>query len=134
MDVALAVVDKASETLTYAGSLRPLFLFQKGKFIEQKGDKVPITSAISGNTMAAFNEYTYKINEGDSFYIFSDGIVDQFGGQKNKKFLTKRLKQVLFDAQMYDMEEQKKIIQKSIIDWKGKNQQIDDILLVGVQV
>jgi PAS domain S-box-containing protein len=134
MDVALAVVDKASETLTYAGSLRPLFLFQNGKFIEQKGDKVPITSAISGNTMASFNEYTYKINDGDSFYIFSDGIVDQFGGQKNKKFLTKRLKQVLFDAQMYNMEEQKKIIQKSIIDWKGKNQQIDDILLVGVQI
>lgn len=134
MDVALVVVDKAKDTLSFAGALRPLFLFQDGKFIEQKGDKIPITSAIAGNTMANFNEYTYKINDGDSFYLFSDGIVDQFGGAKNKKFLTKRLKQVIFDSQMYKMEEQKRIIQKSIIDWKGKNIQVDDILMVGVKI
>ena len=134
MDVALVVVDKAMDTLSFAGALRPLFLFQNNQFIEQKGDKIPITSAIAGNTMANFNEYTYPIKEGDSFYLFSDGIVDQFGGPKSKKFLTKRLKQVIFDSQMYKMEEQKRIIQKSIIDWKGKNQQVDDILLVGVKI
>ncbi len=134
MDVALVVVDKAKDTLSFAGALRPLFLFQNGKFIEQKGDKIPITSAIAGNTMANFNEFTYEINDGDSFYLFSDGIVDQFGGKNNKKFLTKRLKQVLFDAQMYNMEEQKRIIQKSILTWKGDNTQIDDILLVGVKI
>jgi PAS domain S-box-containing protein len=134
MDVALVVVDKAKETLSFAGALRPLFLFQDNNFIEQKGDKIPITSAIAGNTMANFNEYTYPIKEGDSFYLFSDGIVDQFGGPKSKKFLTKRLKQVIFDSQMYKMEEQKRIIQKSIIDWKGKHPQVDDILMVGVKI
>ncbi|ALO16850.1 Phosphoserine phosphatase RsbU [Salinivirga cyanobacteriivorans] len=134
MDVALVVVDKAKDTLSFAGALRPLFLFQDGKFIQQKGDKIPITSAIAGNTMANFNEYTYEINKGDSFYLFSDGIVDQFGGSRNKKFLTKRLKQVIFDSQMYEMDEQKKIIQKSIIHWKGNTAQIDDILLLGVRL
>ena len=134
MDVALVVVDKAKDTLSFAGALRPLFLFQDGKFIQQKGDKIPITSAIAGNTMANFNEYTYEIHKGDSFYLFSDGIVDQFGGSRNKKFLTKRLKQVIFDSQMYDMDEQKKMIQKSIIHWKGDNAQIDDILLLGVRI
>ncbi len=134
MDVALVVVDKAKDTLSFAGALRPLFLFQNGKFIEQKGDKIPITSAIAGNTMANFNEFTFEINDGDSFYLFSDGIVDQFGGNKNKKFLTKRLKQVLFDSQMYNMEEQKKILQKSFLTWKGDTVQIDDILLVGVKI
>jgi PAS domain S-box-containing protein len=134
MDVALVVVDKAKDTLSFAGALRPLFLFQDGQFIEQKGDKIPITSAIAGNTMANFNEYTYNIKEGDSFYLFSDGIVDQFGGPKSKKFLTKRLKQVIFDSQIYKMEEQKRIIQKSIIDWRGKGSQVDDILLVGVKI
>lgn len=134
MDVALVVVDRAKDTLSFAGALRPLFLFQDGQFIEQKGDKIPITSAIAGNTMANFNEYSYNIKDGDSFYLFSDGIVDQFGGPKIKKFLTKRLKQVIFDSQMYKMDEQKRIIQKSIIDWKGKNQQVDDILMVGVKI
>ncbi len=134
MDVALVVVDKTKNTLSFAGALRPLFLFQDGKFIQQKGDKIPITSAIAGNTMANFDEYTYDIKKGDSFYLFSDGIVDQFGGLHNKKFLTKRLKQVIFDSQMYEMKEQKKIIQKSIISWKGDKQQIDDILLLGVQI
>ena len=134
MDVALVVVDKAKDTLTFAGALRPLFLFQQGKFIQQKGDKIPITSAIAGNTMANFSEHTYDIQEGDSFYLFSDGIVDQFGGERNKKFLTKRLKQVIFDAQMYSMDEQKKIIQKSLMTWKGDNAQIDDVLLIGVKI
>lgn len=134
MDVALVVIDKTKDTLTFAGALRPLFLFQNGAFIEQKGDKTPITSAIAGNNMATFNEYTYNITDGDVFYIFTDGIVDQFGGQKNKKFLTKRLKQVIFDAQMYPLEEQKRIIQKSIINWRGKNQQVDDILIMGIKV
>lgn len=134
MDVSLVAIDKSTNTLTFAGALRPLFLFQDGKFIEQKGDKTPITSAIAGNTMATFNEYTYSVSDGDVFYLFSDGIVDQFGGERNKKFLTKRLKQVLFDAQMYSMEEQKKILQKSINNWRGKNAQIDDILVLGVKL
>lgn len=134
MDVALVVIDKTKNTLTFSGALRPLFLFQNGIFIEQKGDKNPITSAIAGNTMALFNEYTYKIADGDVFYIYTDGIVDQFGGDENKKFLTKRLKQVIFDAQMYPLDEQKRIIQKSISNWKGKGTQIDDMLIMGVKI
>ena len=67
------------------------------------------------------------------FYIFSDGIIDQFGGKHGKKFLTKRFKQLLFEISPLAMKEQKDIIKKSLDDWKLENEQVDDILVMGIR-
>jgi PAS domain S-box-containing protein len=133
MDVALVVVDKIHKKLEFASALRPLFLFQGGDFIEEKGDKIPITSNISGTQLSNFVTYTYDFNVGDSFYIFSDGMIDQFGGDKGKKFLTKRFKELLFDINTLPMPEQKEIIKKAFDEWRADYEQVDDVLVMGIR-
>ena len=67
------------------------------------------------------------------FYIFSDGIIDQFGGESGKKYLTKRFKQLLFEINPLSMREQKDIIKKDFDDWRGDYDQVDDILVIGIR-
>ena len=126
-----------SLTLVFAirrrGPLTFIIFFNNGDFIEIKGDKSPITSSISGTSISSFTKYTYPFNEGDMFYLFSDGIIDQFGGKSGKKFLTKRFKQLLFEINALSMREQKEIIKKSFDDWRGDSEQVDDVLVMGVR-
>lgn len=133
MDVALAVIDKGKRTIDFAGALRPLYLFSGNQFIELKGDKVPITSNISGTTISSFTKFTYAFNPGDTFYIFSDGVIDQFGGDKGKKFLTKRFKQLLFEINPLQMKDQKEIVKKAFDDWRGNYEQVDDVMVIGIR-
>ncbi|MDD4747793.1 MAG: SpoIIE family protein phosphatase, partial [Salinivirgaceae bacterium] len=117
-----------------SGALRPLFLCTQGDFLEIKGDKIPITSEIAGNVMAQYKEWDFDISKGDRFYMFTDGIIDQFGGNNNKKFLTKRFKQLILDAQSFSLDEQQRLVNKAIMDWRGEHDQIDDILVMGIEV
>jgi PAS domain S-box-containing protein len=133
MDLALVVIDKTEKTLEFSSALRPMYLFNGGNFIEVKGDKTPITSSISGTSIASFTNHRYSFNEGDLFYIFSDGIIDQFGGKVGKKFLTKRFKQLLFEINPLSMKEQKDIIKRAFDEWKGEYEQVDDVLVMGVR-
>lgn len=133
MDISIAIIDKNEKTIEFASALRPIYLFNNGDFIEVKGDKIPITSSISGTSISSYTKYTYPFNEGDMFYLFSDGIIDQFGGKGGKKFLTKRFKQILFEINALSMREQKEIIKKAFDDWRGDAEQVDDILVMGIR-
>ncbi len=133
MDISIAIVDKNEKTVEFASALRPVYLFNNGDFIEIKGDKIPITSSISGTSITSYTNYNYPFNEGDVFYLFSDGIIDQFGSKSGKKFLTKRFKQLLFEINPLSMKEQKDIIKKAFDEWRGENEQVDDILVMGIR-
>ncbi|MCK9207778.1 MAG: SpoIIE family protein phosphatase [Salinivirgaceae bacterium] len=133
MDIAMVVVDKQEKTLEFSSALRPMYLFSGEGFVEVKGDKNPITSSISGTTITSFTKHTFEFKEGDMFYIFSDGIIDQFGGESGKKYLTKRFKQLLFEINPLSMREQKDIIKKDFDDWRGDYDQVDDILVIGIR-
>ena len=134
MDVSLVTIDLDTNKLFFSGALRPLFLCTQGDFLEIKGDKIPITSEIAGNVMAQYKEWDFDISKGDRFYMFTDGIIDQFGGNNNKKFLTKRFKQLILDAQSFSLDEQQRLVNKAIMDWRGEHDQIDDILVMGIEV
>ena len=134
MDIAIAVIDKVAHTLEFAGAMRPMYLYSGNDFIELKGDKIPITSNISGSAINTnYSNYTRQFNFGDQFYIFSDGIIDQFGGSDGKKYLTKRLKNLLDNIKDLPMKEQKELIRKSHEEWRGKYDQVDDILVIGIR-
>jgi serine phosphatase RsbU (regulator of sigma subunit) len=75
-----------------------------------------------------------ELQKGDKCYVFSDGYVDQFGGDKNSKFLVKRFRTLLTDIEQNTMAEQREILHQNFIDWKGKGEQIDDILIIGVHI
>ena len=134
MDIALAVIDKEAHTLEFAGAMRPMYLYSNNEFIELKGDKIPITSNISGTSISTnYTNYERRFNFGDQFYIFSDGIIDQFGGTDGKKYLTKRLKNLLDSIKDLPMKEQKELIKKSHDEWRGKYDQVDDITVIGIR-
>ena len=74
-----------------------------------------------------------KLEKGDVVYLFSDGYHDQFGGPKEKKFMMKRFKQLLLDIHFKPMSQQKVLLQKTMDEWMGDTEQIDDILVMGVR-
>jgi serine phosphatase RsbU (regulator of sigma subunit) len=74
------------------------------------------------------------LQENDSFYIFSDGFVDQYGGEKRKKFKTSNFKKLLLSVQAESMKNQKKVIEDAFEEWRGSYEQIDDVCVIGVRI
>jgi ligand-binding sensor domain-containing protein/serine phosphatase RsbU (regulator of sigma subunit) len=132
MDLALAVIDTTHNTLQYAGAKRPLFMFRDGIFMETKADK----QSIGGLEMEHdyhFTNNNFEIQKGDTFYLFTDGYVDQFGGAQGKKYSTKRLKDTVAEIQSLTMKEQGLKLGEVIDNWKIRTEQIDDILVIGLR-
>ncbi len=133
MDIALCVIDKKMKTLTYAGANRPLWIIRSGstEIEEIKATKTAIGGFTEDNQ--EFAEHSIGLNKGDLVYMFSDGYADQFG-VGNKKFMTKRFKELLLSIAGKPMEEQKRLLDKQIESWKGAMEQTDDILVIGIGV
>ena len=149
MDIALCTINLETLELKYAGANNPLYIVKaeaKAKevkreenlalasslaLIEVKGDKMPIGLHVH---MEPFRTHTIKLEKGDSLYIFSDGMADQFGGPKNKKFKYKQLKEILIANSYKPMAFQKEQLETAFISWKGKYDQMDDVTIMGVRV
>ena len=82
----------------------------------------------------AFTNHEIKLEIGDTFYIFSDGFIDQKGGPDQKKFMSKKFKNLLLGIHDLPLFDQKNILEKTLSSWMGDQSQIDDILVVGVRV
>ena len=132
MDISLCVFDPHEMKLEWAGAYNPLYLIRNGELIEYKADKMPI--AIHMNDHMSFTNHEIALQKGDSFYISSDGYADQFGGADGRKFMSKKYKELLLQICNKPMDEQKSIILKEHLDWKGHHEQVDDILVMGVRV
>jgi serine phosphatase RsbU (regulator of sigma subunit) len=134
MDIALCTVDIKTNIITYAGANRPLWVIRKNaKEIEEiKANKVSI-GGLTANEQC-FDTHTVQLNTGDTFYIFSDGYIDQFGGEKGKKLTTKKFKEILLGIQHLEMKDQEKQLADFIDGWKVNTEQVDDILIIGVKM
>lgn len=132
MDISLCVFDPHERKLEWAGAYNPLYLIRNGELTEYKADKMPI--AIHMNDHLPFTNNEIPIQKGDTFYISSDGYSDQFGGEEGRKFMSKKYKEMLLQIWNKPMDEQKEIIHKAHLDWKGHHEQVDDILVMGVRV
>ena len=111
--------------------ITPLWIIRNGEIIETKADKQPIGQF---DNPEPYKTHSFNLEDGDSIYIFSDGYVDQFGGEKEKKFKTKAFRNLLLSIQEKTMEEQKTIIDEAFENWKGNLEQIDDVCVIGVKV
>ncbi len=132
MDVCLVVVSKYDDKFEYAGANRPLLMLKGDELIEIK----PTKFSIGGEQME--EERTYQNNEleyetGDSIYMFSDGFVDQFGGPDFKKFSTKKLKQIIMDNKHEPMSVQRALFNIVWKDWKGDEEQTDDVTMIAIR-
>ncbi len=136
MDIALCKIEQISEqsyNLTYSAANRPLWIVKNNvaEIVEIKATK----HAIGGHTdyNQVFEQHTVELQKGDSVYIFSDGYADQFGSLKNKKLTTKRFKEILIEINSLSANEQKQHLHNYINNWRGKLEQIDDILIIGLK-
>lgn len=131
MDIALCSIE--NNQLEYAGANNPLWIIRAGssEIEEIKGDKQPIGKFGSA---VPFVSHSVSLNDGDTFYIFTDGYADQFGGERGKKFKAKNLKALLLSMRDKSMTEQKELIHGHFEDWKGNLEQLDDICMIGVRV
>ena len=133
MDVAVCAIDTANLILYYSGANRPLWIISnKGEFQEIKPTKV----SVGGHTKEyqVFENHTVKINKGDTIYFFSDGYADQFGGTKNKKIGTKKLKELLLLYSKLPLIKQKQNIETFYEKWKAEGEQIDDIMVFAIKI
>ena len=133
MDIALCSYDETLGTLEYSGAFNSLWLLRDNKIEEIKADKQPIGLFI-GEELKSFTNIEIKVENGDIVYVFTDGYADQFGGPKGKKFKYKQLQEIVLSNGNKSMDEQKQILEKSIEDWQGSLEQIDDILIIGVKI
>ena len=129
MDIALCSV--TGMKLQYAGAYNPLWIIRNGEIIERKADKQPIGQF---ENTKPYTTHSFDLEKGDTIYIFSDGYVDQFGGERGKKFKGKAFRELLLSIQEKNMEDQKTTINKTFETWKGELEQIDDICIIGVRV
>ncbi|NOZ46100.1 MAG: SpoIIE family protein phosphatase [Chlorobi bacterium] len=132
MDIALCVIDHKKKILQFAGAYNPLYLYRNNELMEIKADRMPIGVYIKDNE--PFTNHEIKLKKGDTFYLFSDGFVDQFGGEKGNKFKTKAFKQLLLDIHSKPMPEQKEELNSTFENWRGKHDQIDDVLVIGIRI
>lgn len=131
MDLALCVLDLNTYELQFAGANNPLYLIRNNELMETKADKMPIGLYDENKP---FTNNIFQLQKDDAFYIFSDGYPDQFGGPLGKKFMYKKMKELLVSIQEKSMSDQQKILEKTIEDWQGDLFQVDDMLIIGVKV
>ena len=115
--------------LQFSGAYNPLCLIRNDELIEAKGDKMPIGIFLREKESFTNNDFTME--KGTCYYIFSDGYVDQLGGEKTRKYMSKNFKEKLLEIHSKPMAEQQILLDKEITQWQGKNEQVDDMLVIG---
>jgi PAS domain S-box-containing protein len=136
MDLAIVCLNKTNNTLEFAGAKNPLLYIQDGELVHIKGDKM----CIGGEQKEAERIFTLHSipleGKETSFYLFTDGYQDQFGGDKSRKFGLAQIKQLLLDNQDKSFLHQSEILDETLEQWKitGKEKQIDDVLFIGGKI
>ena len=156
MDMALLVIDFGVQKIEFSGAYNPCFRVRKlaeheaskyeddsaerpdgsmsnGKYLLETiyASKMPI--GISSRMNEDFVFYDWNLEKGISYYMFSDGYIDQFGGEHGRKFMKKNFKKLILEIQDYPMPRQKELLEKNLREWMGQTPQIDDILVMGIR-
>ncbi len=132
MDIALVSIDPVNNSLHYAGAFNPLYIIRNNNLRVIKGDRMPLGFRTSMNT--PFTNHEILIDPNDSIYLFTDGYADQFGWRSNKKFNKKNFRELIVSIQNVPMKAQKILLENNLKNWMGDLEQIDDIMIIGIQI
>lgn len=151
MDMAVVTVDPNTLIMEYAGAYLPAIVVREGTFenqsgankmrleekgsislMELRGDKMPIGHHIL--QPSPFNNQSLQLHKGDMLYLFSDGYADQFGGEKNTKFLLQNFRALLMEISGFELTKQKEVLLKTIEEYQGSQKQVDDMLVLGFKI
>ncbi|HAW52649.1 MAG TPA: hypothetical protein DCX54_10040 [Flavobacteriales bacterium] len=136
MDMALVVIDRKNKSLEFAGAKNHMIKITNGKLELIRAD----IHSIGGRALRKKDGYSKSfkttrvlIENGSTFYLFSDGYMDQFGGAMSEKFNLPQFKDLLIKCSTKEPEEQKRLLNSTFETWKGKNDQLDDVLIMGLK-
>jgi len=132
MDCSLCSFDFINKKLTVAGANNPVWIIRNGELIELKTDKQPV--GLHEGIQKDFSSQQFDLRSGDMIYTLTDGLADQFGGPKGKKFKYKQLESLLVGISDKPMNEQQANVEDAFRKWQGNLEQIDDVLVVGIRV
>ena len=132
MDVVICEINVKTRHIRFASAMRPVILVMDNEPYYIKGNR----SSVGGESVIEkyFDDQEYYLNAGDTIYMFSDGLPDQFGGTDGKKMKIARLKKLIEDVSNLNMSGQKEVITKFYDEWKGNHDQVDDVLLIGIRL
>jgi serine phosphatase RsbU (regulator of sigma subunit) len=132
MDMVVCEFNISTRHIRFSSAMRPVILVLDGESFYIKGNR----SSVGGESVIEkfFDDQEYYLKEGDTVYLFSDGLPDQFGGTDGKKMKIARLKRMIEQMSKLPMDEQKRAMSKFYFDWKGSYDQVDDVLLMGIRV
>lgn len=131
MDISLIMINTQKMTMQFAGAYHKLIVVQNGEIKELSGDLQPIGFHL---VETEFTKHVLEISEGTKIYFSTDGFVDQFGGASGKKYQYRKYRRLIHEISSLDMEQQKLILMKEHLEWKGINDQVDDILMLGLEI
>ena len=147
MDMTICVIDYSTMKMQFSGANNPMYLVRSkdetapgpysateanGNILyDIRGDHMPVSLSYS---MDNFKVHEIDFMKGDIIYLFSDGYADQFGGPDAKKFSYKRFRNLLLSVSKLPLEVQRALLESGITDWMGNNNQIDDIMVVGIRL
>tara|TARA_B100000809_G_scaffold57483_1_gene53589 strand:- start:682 stop:2043 length:1362 start_codon:yes stop_codon:yes gene_type:complete len=132
MDIALCRINRKKNEVLYSGAHRPLYHLADGAVNEHKGDRFPI-GGVQYKSEYIFTDKKVTVNDGESIYFFSDGFPDQFGGDKNRKFGSKRIRNLIQENENKSMVDMKDVFENQLDRWMETEKQLDDILMIGVK-
>ncbi|MGB3466998.1 MAG: SpoIIE family protein phosphatase [Cyclobacteriaceae bacterium] len=133
MDIALCMIQHDEQKMQYAGAYNSLFMMRDGELTTMKADRMPIGTYHDRNEVP-FTNHEIALQDGDSFYIFSDGYVDQFGGVDEKKFSTRNFKKLVTKMSTLPMRKQELALKQTMDKWKKGYDQLDDMLVIGFRI
>ena len=133
MDISLCSFNQTSKMLSFSGAYNHLYIIRNNEFIVYKADKQPVGTFVD-QKLTPFTQHDIQLQSGDAIYVFTDGYVDQFGGEQGKKLKLKHFKKILLDNQSLTVKEQKDELTKQFTNWKKREEQVDDVLVLGFKV
>jgi serine phosphatase RsbU (regulator of sigma subunit) len=132
MDCSALCFDFENQILYMSLANNPVWVIRNKELIEFKPDKMPVGK--HDKDTDSFSLHTFPIQKGDLIYTITDGYSDQFGGSNNKKFNSKKLKELLLQQTDLSMQKQKENLKYNFENWKGNQEQIDDVTVIGIKI
>lgn len=135
MDMGVIVLDEGKKHLYFAGARHSLYMIRNGVLDYVRGTGHSLGGKTRLNTEQKYEKHTIAFQEGDRFYLSTDGFQDQFGGPNGKKYMRSKFKQLLIDLCKVPMEQQEGVFREELETWRGiKEVQTDDVLVVGIEM
>jgi len=134
INLSFIIIDENTKSIDFSGGNNSIIHVANNKLNEYRGANISIGQYYRNKAADEFNSISFKYDIGDIIYLFSDGYIDQLGGEHGKRFMLKNFKKLLLEVSNNEMRVQRKKIHECFEQWRGTKGQVDDVLVVGIKL